>query len=224
MGFSRQEYWSRLHALLQEIFSDQELNLHLLWLLHWKKIPYHWATSEVHANLKTPSIPMLQHLQTLYVEDEVNIKWKKPGSLSHSLEESHTWAPSDLHQTGTQAGNKHTCIKPLRIEGYLLQQPALPNLIPNNMSFQRWSRKKIDYMYRASLVAYLVEGLPAVRDPSSIPGSGRSPGEGNGNPLQYPCLENPMDRGACWATAHGVAKSWTRLSDFTYTYRCFRSF
>ena len=89
--------------------------------------------------------------------------------------------PSDLHQTGTQVGNKHTCIKPLRIEGYLLQQPALPNLIPNNISFQRWSRKKIDYMYRASLVAYLVKGLPAVRDPSSIPGSGKSPGEGNGN-------------------------------------------
>ena len=52
-------------------------------------------------------------------------------------------------------------------------------------------------------------------DLGSIPGSGRSPGEGNGNPLQYSCLENPMDGGAWWATVHGVAKSWTRLSDFT---------
>ena len=52
-------------------------------------------------------------------------------------------------------------------------------------------------------------------DPGSIPGSGRSPGEGNGNLLQYSCLENPMDRGAWWAAVHGVAKSWTRLSDFT---------
>ena len=43
----------------------------------------------------------------------------------------------------------------------------------------------------------------------SILGSGRSPGEGNGNPLQYSCLENPMDRGAWWATVHGVTKSWT---------------
>ena len=43
---------------------------------------------------------------------------------------------------------------------------------------------------------------------------GRSHGEGNGNPLQYPCLENPMDRGAWWATAHRVAKSRTQLSDF----------
>ena len=41
-----------------------------------------------------------------------------------------------------------------------------------------------------------------VGDPGSIPGSGRSPGEGNGNPLQYSCLENAMDRGAWWATAH----------------------
>ena len=48
-----------------------------------------------------------------------------------------------------------------------------------------------------------------------ISGSGRSPGEGNGNPLQYSCLENPMDRGAWWATVHGVTKSRTRLSDFT---------
>ena len=51
-------------------------------------------------------------------------------------------------------------------------------------------------------------------DPGSIPGLGRSPGEGNGNLLQYSCLENPMDRGAWQATVHGVAKSRTRLSDF----------
>ena len=43
--------------------------------------------------------------------------------------------------------------------------------------------------------------------------SGRPPIEGHGNPLQYSCLENPKDRGAWWATVHGVAKSWTRLSD-----------
>ena len=51
-----------------------------------------------------------------------------------------------------------------------------------------------------------------------IPGSGTSPGEGNSNPLQYSCLENPMDGGAWWATVHGVAKSRTRLSHFTHTY------
>ena len=46
-------------------------------------------------------------------------------------------------------------------------------------------------------------------DPGSIPGWGRSPGEGRGNPLQYPCLENPMDGGAWQVTVHGVAKSRT---------------
>ena len=52
-------------------------------------------------------------------------------------------------------------------------------------------------------------------DVGSIPGSGRPPRTGNGNPLQYSCLENPMDRGAWQSTVHGVAKSRTRLSDFT---------
>ena len=55
-----------------------------------------------------------------------------------------------------------------------------------------------------------------VGDPGLSPGLGRSPGEGNGNPLQYYCLENPMDRGAWQATVHGVAKSRTRLSGFTF--------
>ena len=57
-----------------------------------------------------------------------------------------------------------------------------------------------------------------VGDPGSIPGSGRYPGEGNGTPLQYSCLENPMDWGAWWATVHGVAKSQTRLSNFTSSF------
>ena len=51
-------------------------------------------------------------------------------------------------------------------------------------------------------------------DPGSIPGSGRSPGEGTGNPLQYFCLGNPMDRGTWQAAVHGVSKSQTYLSDF----------
>ena len=63
----------------------------------------------------------------------------------------------------------------------------------------------------------MVKNLPAnagdVRDVGSIPGLGRSPGGGHGNPLQYSCLENPMDRGAWWATVHGVAKSWCCQED-----------
>ena len=61
----------------------------------------------------------------------------------------------------------------------------------------------------------MVKNSPAnagdVRDLGSIPGSGRSPGGGHGNPLEYSCLENPTNRGAWWATVHGVTKSQTRL-------------
>ena len=58
----------------------------------------------------------------------------------------------------------------------------------------------------------MLKNLPAVvGDLGLIPGSGRFPGEGHGYLLQYSCLENPMDRGAWWATVHGVAKSQTQL-------------
>ena len=57
-------------------------------------------------------------------------------------------------------------------------------------------------------------------DSGSIPGSGRSPGEGNGNPLQYSCLENSIDRGTWWATVHGVTKSQTQLSDSACMHAC----
>ena len=64
-----------------------------------------------------------------------------------------------------------------------------------------------------SQLAAVVKSLPAnagdIRDASSIPVSGRSPGGGHSNLLQYSCLENPMDRGAWWATVHGVTKSQT---------------
>ena len=73
----------------------------------------------------------------------------------------------------------------------------------------------------ASQVALVVKNLPAnagdIRDVGLIPGPGRSLGGGRGNPLQYSCLENPMDRGAWWATVYGVTKSWTWLK------RCSRS-
>ena len=71
----------------------------------------------------------------------------------------------------------------------------------------------------ASQVVLVIKNLPAnagdIRDTGSVPELGRSPGEGHGNPLQYSCLENPMDRGAWWATVHRVAKSWTQLKRFS---------
>ena len=69
----------------------------------------------------------------------------------------------------------------------------------------------------------MVKNLPAntgdVRVGGSILELRRSLGGGYGNPLQYSCLENPIDRGAWWATVHGVAKSWTQLSNFTHTHK-----
>ena len=68
-------------------------------------------------------------------------------------------------------------------------------------------------MYWASQVALVVKNSPAnaadLRDMDSILGSGRCPEGGHGNPLQYSCLENPMDRGAWQAIVHGVTRSWT---------------
>ena len=68
---------------------------------------------------------------------------------------------------------------------------------------------------RASQMALVVKNLPAnagdIRDLGSIPGSGRSPGGGHGNPLQYSCLENPMDRGAWWFAVHRVEHDWSNL-------------
>ena len=70
--------------------------------------------------------------------------------------------------------------------------------------------------YWASQMALVVKNLPANagdrRDTGSIPGSGKFPGEGNDNPLQYSCLENPRDRGVWWAIVQGITKSQTQLS------------
>ena len=82
---------------------------------------------------------------------------------------------------------------------------------------------------RASQVALMVQNLSTnageIKDRDAvglIPGSGRSPGEGNGNPLQYSCLKNPIGRGAWKTTVHGVAKSWTQLKcQHAHTQGCF---
>ena len=83
-----------------------------------------------------------------------------------------------------------------------------------------WGRKESDMTEQlknsieATQVLLVVKNLPAsAGDPGSIPRWGRPPGGGNGNPLQYSCLEHPMDRGAWRATVHGVTKSWVLLSD-----------
>ena len=81
-----------------------------------------------------------------------------------------------------------------------------------------WEREERNTLCRKTSTDWGFPGGSVVKNPPAnagdaglIPGSGRSPGEGNGNPLQYSCLRNPMNRGAWWATIHGVAKSQTGL-------------
>ena len=104
------------------------------------------------------------------------------------------------------------------------QPPCHIHLTANH----RGARGKSNCMYTESLCLMSVHiTLPNARNPMK---SGPvmlacklcpkvEGGEGNGSPLQYSCLENPMNGGAWWATVHGVAKSWTRLSDFTFTFQ-----
>ena len=103
--------------------------------------------------------------------------------------------------------------------GIKLGSPALPADF-YQLSYQGSPNPVIiiSYYYHNLLEAFLggsvgKESACNVGDPGSIPGWGRSLGEGNGNPLQYSCLENPIDRGTWSATVHGVAKSWTWLSN-----------
>ena len=108
-----------------------------------------------------------------------------------------------------------------------LQSPNLSPSVPQNNSGVVLSRLFTGHSFLSFLPFSMwptwVTGFPddsdgkeftySTRDLGLIPRSGRSPGEGHGNPLQYSCLENSMERGAWWATVHGVAKTQTRLSD-----------
>ena len=97
------------------------------------------------------------------------------------------------------------------------------------VGYSPWGHKESDMTKwlhlpeQYSLVAQKVKRLPAtwetwVWDLDLIPGLGRSPGEGNGNPLQCSCLKNPRDSGAWWAAVYGVAQSWTRLKQLSSRY------
>ena len=100
-----------------------------------------------------------------------------------------------------------------RKRGKWRQHCVTEDLSDRPNSFQ--NSRNLCYSLWASLVAQTVKNLPVTQEMQfwSL-GQGEPPGEGNGYPLQYSCLENPMDRGAWWATACGVAKSQTQLSDW----------
>ena len=93
---------------------------------------------------------------------------------------------------------------------------SIIKVLSDRMGLDEGFQQVVTVSTHRRLVALVEKDTPAnagdIRDARSIPGSGRSPGVGHDNPLQYSCLENPTDRGACWATVHGVVvKSWTGL-------------
>ena len=91
-------------------------------------------------------------------------------------------------------------------------------MLPKRNNSQHWSWYPPDFLHLTSQVVLVVKNLPAnAGDTGSIPGLGRSPGRGHGNPPQYSCLENPTDRGAWQATVHRVKKSQTRLKRLNWT-------
>ena len=96
---------------------------------------------------------------------------------------------------------------------------AVPRVTKSWTWLSDWTRTVATISMYYQLVGFLggsdgKESACNTGEASSIPGWGRSPGGGNGNPLQYSCQENPMDRGALWATVHRITKSWTWLSNW----------
>ena len=101
----------------------------------------------------------------------------------------------------------------------ILRGPA--SLPQGHESTALWSCQTLSYRTPSFPGGRVLKNTPVnagdIRDLGSMPGSGRSPGEGNGNPLWYSCLENSKDRGAGWATVHGISKSGTQMSTHACT-------
>ena len=93
----------------------------------------------------------------------------------------------------------------------LLRGPRIPIYSRDSTTTFQHSVKNIQKQFCGKLILLCSANSGDTGDVGLIPRSGRSPGEGNGNPLQYSCLENPRDRGSWWATGYGVTTSWTHL-------------
>ena len=140
---------------------------------------------------------LLSHLGSPFLD-----LWLTLISSSYHLLSTLTFLPSSYKDHCDSIGSTHTTQVPLSVSRFLISTKSL------------LSYKVTLTASEASLVAQMVNNLPATQETwvQSL-GRGRSPGEGNGYPLQYSCSENSMDREAWWTTVHGVAKNRTRLSD-----------
>ena len=112
-------------------------------------------------------------------------------------------------------------LEKVKVSFFALAVPLVILIQTNHHAIEAYFRPQY-YYSGTSQVALVVKKPPSsagdIREAGSIPGSGRSPGRRHGNPLQYSCLQNPMDRGAWWATAHSVAKCGARLKQLRTHY------
>ena len=158
--------------------------------------------------------------------------YSPPGSFVHGILQARTGVGSHFLLQGiflTQGSNPHLLhLLHWQADSLLSESPGKPTHFPVQLNIQRRELKMAPSSSRCDFVLGLpivmgflggapVENLPAnvgdAGDSGSIPGSERSPGVGNGNPLQYSCLGNLKEGGAWWAIVHRVAKSRSRLSD-----------
>ena len=104
-------------------------------------------------------------------------------------------------------------IMKMKLKGRISKNNVNISLLPITRKVFRSIRYKNVYYVFSEVKTKIAQSYPTLCNPVDC-----SPGEGNGSPLQYSCLEDPMDGGAWWAALYGFAQSWTRLSDFTFTF------
>ena len=123
-----------------------------------------------------------------------------------------------VHQVGDAIQLSHPLLSPSPAlnpsQHYgLFQRVRSSHQVTKVLDFQLQHHSGLIPLGLTSLIFLQSKTLSRVFSNTTVPGSGRSPGEGNGNLLQYSCLGNLMDRGAWWGTVYGIAKSWTQLSN-----------
>ena len=213
------------HALLQGIFPTQGSDLGLP---HCRWIVYHLSHQGSSENLEEIvksyftiiyysrlrdllNLESEFHFGTREVSLPKNDTTYTPASFKVMVKRGVTpWYLSEIVCTWESSINKVN-IKLLIIIVSLWRKKKAQNKV-EDLPIIWWSPTTTDLPYRSDGK----ESACNAGDPGSTPGLGRSSGEGNGNSLQYSCLENPMDRGTWWAAVQGVTKSWTRLNDYYY--------
>ena len=175
----------------------------------WKGITIRSTCGPRHISISTQNIHFsfsFTHSTSIYWESLLCVRhcsrhWEHTGERAwwtQSFPSSRGW------EGKTTVSRRDKCFSLLHLEHYSRLWQILILYLPSWLGFPGGSEDKASACNAG--------------DPVSIPGLVRSPGEGNGSPLQYSWLENPMDRGAWQATVHGVAKSRTQLRDFTFTF------